>query len=293
MVYRPALLGRGRLHFVRVSYQIDYWEERFILCQMHDGVSETPWDHSLRITERQLATQSEPEPEGQFAQLADALTIQKSYKNWERKLKDHFYQTHKLEIWKCKALKEYSNPEETEGAFRIRLAHLAHERRDLQVEKIRKRHGAKMATLKNQIHRAKERVQREQSQYSQRKLDSVVSVGSSILGALFGRKLFSRTNVGKASSSAKTLSRTARERDDVKRAEGSLDSLKFKIKELESKVAQDIAKIEKTYQPNQLELEPLTVKSRKSDNTIEPVTLVWTPWFVDATGVAVPGNREG
>jgi hypothetical protein len=28
LVYRPALLGNGRLHFVRSPYKVDHWEDR-------------------------------------------------------------------------------------------------------------------------------------------------------------------------------------------------------------------------------------------------------------------------
>ena len=56
----------------------------------------------------------------------------------EKELKTYLYQNRSLKILKCSELKMLSEPGESEGEFRGRIRHLAHEKRDLKVEKLKK-----------------------------------------------------------------------------------------------------------------------------------------------------------
>ena len=75
----------------------------------------------------------------------------------------------------AKALKLTSNPGESEGDFRARLAQSLREHRDGAVSKLREKHAAKLKSLDERLRRAADRVEREKSQYSQRKLDTAIS----------------------------------------------------------------------------------------------------------------------
>ena len=288
LVYRPALLGTARLHFVRVSYQVDDWQDRCLLSPHTANSARSAWETARAVSEDELAWASAAAANAQFADLPPALTVAKNYQTWQRQLIDHLYQTQTLPVWRCAALKQYARPGEPEDAFRIRLSQLAHEQRDLQVEKLRRKYASKLATLKDQIERAKQRVAKEKDEYQQKTLDTVIAVGSSIFGALLGRKLMSRTNVSKASTSARSVGRAARARSDIGRAEEKLETLAQEMKQMQQRTEQEIEKIDAAYQPDQLELETLNVRPRKSDVEVQPITVVWTPWLVDSAGIAQP-----
>ncbi len=55
--------------------------------------------------------------------------------------------------------------------------------------------------------------------------------------------------------------------------------------ELDDKIAADVARIEAKYQSNRIDLERLEIRPRKSDISVEPVMIVWTPWFVDNSDI--------
>ncbi len=76
----------------------------------------------------------------------------------------------------------------------------------------------------------------------------------------------------------------AREKEDVRRAKNSLNQLLTSRTKLDDQIARDVGKIEAKYQPDRLELEKLEIRPRKKDIDVDPVTVVWTPWFVDAKG---------
>lgn len=277
IVYRPALLGTGRLHFVRATYNVDAWEQRWLLYKVQGAIGNCPWEDSELWSEHQLEFQAAAENGASFVALESDLTLAKNYSAWQTTLKDHLYRTQTLSIWKCPELRQYSEPGESEGNFRIRLRQLLKEERDLKVEKLRQKYASKIATVQGQIERAKDQLDREQAEYDQSKYDSLVSVGSSIFGALLGRKKLTKTNVSKASTSARSVGRTSRQRADVQRAVDKLDALLVKRSDLEEELQVEIDDLELSMTTRNVDLEPLSIRPRKSDISVEKVALVWIP----------------
>ena len=120
-------------------------------------------------------------------------------------------------------------------------------------------------------------------------MDSAISIGSTILGALFGRKLASRTNIGKASTSMRSAGRAVEQRSDVARAEEKVADLNEQVKELQQQFDDDVEQLEDEYHVDALELQELSMRPRKSDIDVADLTLLWTPWIVDGDGSAKPG----
>ncbi|QDT51044.1 AAA-like domain protein [Symmachiella dynata] len=291
LTYRPALLCKARLHFVKSTYKVDQWQDFTLLSTLGEEMPSDVWEAAQVIDAAQLETENEPEIDADFATVpADCLQA-KSYPTWQKKLKEHLYQSQELSVWKCAALKTYSAAGEPEGDFRIRLAQTAREHRDLQVEKIRDRFTTKLQRLQGKIQTAEERVAREKSQATKATTDSVISIGSTILGALFGRKIASRTNVGRASTSMRSAGRAAQQRSDVARAEEKVENLNEQVEDLQRQFEEDVDQLEEAFQVDALELEELSMRPRKSDIDVDEVALLWTPWRVDADGTAEPVFR--
>ena len=180
-------------------------------------------------------------------------------------------------------LKLYSEAGEIEGGFRVRLSQRCKEQRDLQVEKLRKRYSSKLATLRDRIRAAEQSVARETEQYRKASFNSVLKIGSSLMGALFGRKLMSRTNISKASTSMRSLGSAAEQRGDIGRAKEKLEVYQKQLEAMEREFESDVAELELKYDVESLEFEP-----RKSDIQVQAISVVWTPWQVDSTGIAEP-----
>jgi hypothetical protein len=200
------------------------------------------------------------------------------------------YRQRALPLWQCKQLKQFSEPEQSEGEFRVRLRQAAHERRDLELAKLKKRYAPKLASLKQRIQKARQRVDEEESRYQQQQLDTMVSFGSTVLGALFGRKLVSATSRRRAASAARAAGRTRRQRSDVARAEETVQALTDSLEELEAEFQEEVRELRENLDPAALEIDELLVRPRKSDISVSRATLVWLPWLVDSTGVAKPAH---
>ena len=147
----------------------------------------------------------------------------------------------------------------------------------LEIEKLRKRFAPKLARLTEKIEKAEGRVQREQSQYDHQKLQTAISFGSTLLGALFGRKLASSRNVGRATTAARSAGRAAREREDIARANEEVVRLKEQFAQLEQELEDKAENLRALPSPAELHLEEVSIRPRKSDISVTEMALVWSP----------------
>ena len=148
-----------------------------------------------------------------------------------------------------------------------------------------------MSALQDQMRRARERLEREQAQANKSTWDATVALGSSVLGALFGRKALSKTNVTRAASAARAAGRAAKEHGDIDSAGVSLEVLQRKYAALDAKFREEVGQLDAALRPEALALERLPIRPRKADITVEQVVLAWTPWKVGAHGRPEPAYQ--
>jgi len=285
--YRPMILGTAKLHFVDARSKVDEWRTVALLAPFSDSGDEVEWPPAGEgATPGALADQ--PGADARFAALpAPALRAQ-NYARWGKALAASLYESARAGIYSSKALAMTSQPGESEGDFRARLAHAAREQRDAAVDKVRDRFAAKRTTLADRVRRAEERVGRERDQLSERRTQTAVSVGSAVLGALFGRKALSASTVGRASTAARTASRVGREQADVARAEDNLAVLTQRLADLDAECEAALAEAAAQFEPSSLALGHKSIAPRKSDIAVGEISLVWVPWRRGADGFPAP-----
>ncbi|HUU51475.1 MAG TPA: DUF87 domain-containing protein [Candidatus Heimdallarchaeota archaeon] len=290
LVYRPMVAGTRRLHFVSQTDKVDKWETLSLLAPLTQEVKEIFWDEATAY-ETEISLQKEASLQGQFSQLPKAASLPSSYTSWKASLGRHLYQNKVMKLWKSQALKETSLSGESEGDFRARLQHLAREERDLAVEKLRKRYAPKLARLQDRLRRAETRVAKEKSQYGQQKMQTAISLGATMLGAVFGRKVTSTSTVGRATTTFRGVGRAAREKEDIARAMQETKIVGEKLYQMEEEFQEEMDKIKDAYSPEDLDLEEIVIRPRKSDIFVTPLSLVWSPWRVGMDGIAEPHYR--
>jgi hypothetical protein len=275
VTYRPALLGTARMHFVDAKAGVDIWKNVARLCEVTDGVPDDPWETGDDVNPDDLAFTNQPSTGAKFESAPAAVTQTKSYTAWKTGLKNYLYREGSLTIGYCEALGQYANPGESVGDFQARLKHSAREERDLQIEKLRKKYGTKIDTLNERLRKAQQAVEREKSQSSGAMLTAAVQLGTSVLGALFGRKLATSTNVGRAASTVRSATRAAEQKGDVSRAQETAEAIQADIEALESDLQGEIDVITEQLDEKGVKVTEYEVKPRKSDTTIDAVSLMW------------------
>jgi hypothetical protein len=281
LIYRPALLGKASMHFVKSTAKLDTWLDATRLMCCGNGFPDDMWDSSDPMSEH-IELLDEPEDGFGFSDLPDELRSKGKYRSYRARFKDYLYRHRYLTLYKSPLLKAYAPGGATEPESRLHFKQMLREKRDEEIEELRDKIDAKLKSLEKKIRTAEDRVQREESQYEQARRSSWISVGSTLMGALLGGR---RSSVATA---ARGFGRASQQRGDIDRAEDALRLLEDDYDEMERELQDEINELKERFEDENLELEELEVPPRKSDLKAEDVIIVWTPWQVGKGGIASP-----
>lgn len=292
LVWRPAILGQAKLHFTkRGKNGVDTWQDRAFRLPAENEHAAT-WDHADNLNPENIRKAQPGEPQGKHAAPPALLLNADRYDQWTKSLKDYAYRTQTLSLSYCKLLDVLSNPEETEAQFRVRMAQLAREGRDLEIEKLRGKFASRIKSAEKRVRTAEARVEREAEQATNAKWQSFISLGSGIFGALFGRKTFSSTNVGRAATTMRGFGRAKEQSGDVARAQAEVDDRVTDLDELKAELESEIERITQQFDPQQIDFETVEITPNKTDMQIAPTGVVWCPWHATADGFVTPAWKS-
>lgn len=287
LVYRPRLVATAELHYADKPAGVDTWTKVALLAPLGDADGAPAWSDAVTVANLDSVLAAGPVDGAGFGELPAAALNAKIHAEWGRSLAAHLYQSAAVELLACKTPKLTSNPGESEGDFRTRLAHALREYRDQEVTKLRDRHAAKLRSLDDRLRTATNRVEREKSQYSQRKLDTVISIGTSVLGAIFGGRSVATTRAG---SAARSAGRVFGERGDVARAGESLEALTAQRDGLLHQIEQEAGELTASLDPARIELARISIAPRKSDIGVGRISIAWEPWRAATDGFPRPAS---
>src|SRR5690606_10265427 len=92
----------------------------------------------------------------QYASTPAAMLRAQNYRSWQKELVSHLYSTATLPIFHCPTVGQAVAPGTDEGEFRSKLSLALREKRDAEIEKLRKKYAPKLAILQDQLRRAEE-----------------------------------------------------------------------------------------------------------------------------------------
>jgi hypothetical protein len=288
VLYKPMVAGFAKLHFVDSKLALDEWQTAGWLAPFDDSGGNASWEDGNQNAQLRSRLTTAAAEGAEYAELPGPALRAASYAAWAKRLQAHLYETARANLLWSDDFKTASKAGESEGDFRSRLTLAAREKRDAAVAELRKRWQTKLQTLQDQIRRAEDRREREKSQLTQQRMQTAVSIGSSILGALLGRKAISATNVGRVGTAARSATRMGRESQDVARAEESIEVLQQRLEDTKREVDAEVARLETTLDATTVSLRTVDVPARKADIAVGEVALVWTPWRKGADGFPAP-----
>jgi hypothetical protein len=275
------VLAVVKVHFVDTRKGLAADETRTLLLDVDDSSFARDWeDATLWDADPDLLETSPMEPCA-YAAVPSAASQSKSLSALRKQLEEHLYRTRRFNLFKSENLGAYSDPGESERDFRIRLTERAREERDRQTEGLRKKYASKVRTLEDRIQRAEHAVEREAEQAKSAKMQTVISFGATILGAVLGRKAVSSTNVGRAATAARGVGRMNMQTDDVRRAQEKLLAYRDQLDELEREILEETDRIAEKLDPLYETLETIELKPRKTDIDVRLIAVGWVPGIWD------------
>jgi hypothetical protein len=284
LVYHPRLIAAGGLVFSSARYKVEDERSVVFTAEFDDGPVAIEWDAAEALDLAVDDLQDSAEEGASFADVPTEAMNVKAYTGWERDFKRWLRQNETMSVYRSKRFKLTSEGGESEGDFRIRLQDVASEKRDLEIAKIRKRYASKVTTLENRLMRANQAIDREKEQSTKKKLDTAVSFGAAILGAVLGRKRFSSTTATKIGSAIKTAGGASKEASDVARATETAEKVKADLEAMNQECEKMIADLDTAFDAQSETLDEVVVRAKTTDIHVDLVGLVWMPYSADEKG---------
>ena len=148
--------------------------------------------------------------------------------------------------------------------------------RDEKVEELQDSYAKKIETLEDRIARAMDVVAEQQAQASSAKVDTAMKIGSTILGAVLGRSVTTKSR-----SAMSGASRAWKESRDVARAKDKVEDYQEDLEDLERECEEEVEKLKEEMDPMTEKLETLSLSPLKKNSSAKAVGIVWMPYRVN------------
>ena len=265
-LFYPTLLSKSTLHFYNQSKGID--KEKIVLLALTlEGKDRSiAWENAEEVS---LAFEHFPikaPRSAKFQVLPKVVLEDPELKEVVKALKSYLYQEEKLMLFRTRSPKLESKAGESERDFRVRVQDVLNEKRESEIDKLKVRYASKEKVLIARLSRAKERVEKESSD----SMSSMIDAGIAVIGALFGRS--TPTKISRAFKKGSTI---LKERGDMSRAEERVVKVEDDIEALEYELEDKIDDLSEKYSIEHCEVEPFSIKARKTDILVENCAIVW------------------
>ncbi|MBN2199900.1 MAG: ATP-binding protein [Candidatus Aminicenantes bacterium] len=283
LVYRPFAASWAQVSVVDNKLGLSRRESVGHSLELREDMIGLLWDESSSLEADPEDAVAEPESEGRFLPVPEKMSGR--LKDAGGDYKDFLARTFHWTLWKSPSLKMTSQPDETERDFRLRLEARTREVRDEELAKLRKKYAARIASLEKQMMTARHRVQREEEQYKGQAAQTAISMGATILGAIFGRR---GGTVGRATTAARSASRAYYGKQGVQRAREKAEAAKERIAAIENSLEREANTLARKFDPMGENLEEIVVRPKKADIDVRWSGLLWIPFWKKEEGSREP-----
>ncbi|NYT12582.1 MAG: ATP-binding protein [Methanomassiliicoccales archaeon] len=272
IVYRPMILGISQVRFFDAKKGVDEIKELHFLTPITNDPIAVDWEMAEEVNITISDLTKVPSDHAEFSDLPSAASVPKNFTKWKKTFGDWLVGSQKIQLLRSPSLNQYSKVGETESDFRIRMQLAAREILDENIEKLRKKFAPKYAALDERIRKAEIALEKEKDQERYHRHQSAISLGSTLLDAVMGRKVKSS-----ASRTVRDYERSRKEKMDIEFADENLESLQGQRKRLEEDFNAEVDKIRGRIDPLTENLETVSISTTKTKISIKLVALAWSP----------------
>ncbi len=277
IIYQPRLLGVARITYSDTRLKVSGAADAIYLTEITDNALPVDWQKSIKTSFHPDALEKSPRPGARFDQLPAAASNSKNYTEWAKDFSSWLFSDQQMTLYQSPTTGQVSQPNESEQDFRVRLGLGARENRDDIVTKLRARYAPKYLALQDKLRKAQAVKERESTQSKEKGFQTAVKVGGALLSAFTGRKLFSQTNISKASTAIRGVSTTAAAKQEYDQAVQAEQAIQQQMKDLQAQFDAELAAMGGKGDFTGEKFETVIIKPKKTDIVVRLVTLVWVP----------------
>lgn len=279
VLYRPWLVGTARVRFFNQRRNIDQEQEICLRLPAGRTGGALNWQeaepcpvHPDQGTERAQAGSG-------FFPVAPDLNDRKKLTDLKRTFADYLYHGEKLRLFRVPSLKLESRPGESEEQFHLRVNALLREKKAEAGQKIEARFRKKQQQLQVRLEKSLGRLDKEKGDVKTRTVDTALSFGVAIFGALFGGKGVSIASAGRSARGVRSAGRLMKEKGDVQRAEQEVERNEEALQMLAADLQEKLSAVADRFDPARFPVEDFSITPRRNDIFSLRFFLLWEPDF--------------
>jgi hypothetical protein len=288
VVWVPHLLRAAEILFSDPKKGLSGKKKVLLLDELNVAGSTFDVSGSLRFDDKgvDIFNREPPAAAAEYREVPAFARRASDYTAVRDEFVEYCYVSEGIELFHCEALDAWSQMGEAEGEFRARLSQQVRETRDASVEALRAKFAKKAAPIEERLRKAEAAIAREKDQSRGAWLQTAVSVGAGMLGALFGRKVMSGSTITRGATAARAAGRAWQQQGDVGRAAESAEAVKQQLDALETELKGEIAELEDRFDCTKTPLQGLRINPLKKNIVVTAVGVAWLPYFrVSATSL--------
>ncbi|MCG3692096.1 ATP-binding protein [Aliarcobacter butzleri] len=270
---QPYLICSCDVHYIDAPKNIDFEEKISYKIYLDENMKNIDFEEKEELGNNSF--EEKEKPNSFYYELPSFIQKEKDLKIIEKDFMDYIYRNSKLTLYKNEFLKITSKQTESLNDFKIRLQDRLNEKIDLEVEKLKVKFVKENDSIETKLSKLYEKLQKEELQATSTTTDTIISIGTSLLGAFFGNSVINKTNIGKVATSAKGASKILKERNDVKQVEAEILQLQEQRDNLKSVLENEIEKINLANQSSNFPIEEIFIKPKRSDIYNTKLALLW------------------
>ncbi|MFY4857046.1 ATP-binding protein [Aliarcobacter butzleri] len=270
---QPYLICSCDIHYIDAPKNIDFEEKISYKIYLDENMKNIDFEEKEELGNNSF--EEKEKPNSFYYELPSFVQKEKDLKIIEKDFMDYIYRNSKLTLYKNEFLKITSKQTESLNDFKIRLQDRLNEKIDLEVEKLKIKFVKENDSIETKLSKLYEKLQKEEIQATSTTTDTIISIGTSLLGAFFGNSVINKTNIGKVATSAKGASKILKERNDVKQVENEILELQQQKEALKTLLENEIEKINLANQSSNFPIEEIFIKPKRSDIYNTKLALLW------------------
>jgi hypothetical protein len=272
LAFVPTLLLNFSVRFVNKKRGIDKIEQTWALAPEPNNFGEIEWSRMGNIDPGKIHdTQIYPIEESFYHPIPIHYNTLKELEGVRKKLSNYLYRNSSYSIWFHKALGFGQDQNESKKDFLIKVAQVARERRDLEIDKLEKKYEKKLDKLNSKISKLTSSLSADKAEYDARKREEILGIGETIIGVFMGRR----------TSGATTASRrrrmTTRAKYDIEDTKKQIEELKKEFNELEEELREQVDEITEQWSSAEDNIQEYQITPRRADIEVDEIRIAWVP----------------
>jgi len=272
-ILSPFLACESEVAFVDTKRGIHHIKKIYHAIPLHEKLHEVAWqDRQLLHFEN---PQTKPRVGSSYGKLPPFILEMRSLSSLTKDWQDHLYRNERLDIFSNHALGIYGDVGMSEEAFNLRV----HDALENAFEKAKETLIAKFEkdelALERKLQTLETRLDKEKADVNSKTTNMAITIGTSLLGALLGGNLFSKTNAGKLGTAARSTSSVLKEKRDVARIESQMQEIINQMEKLKESLALKLEETKASFDIRHFPNETYQIKPRRADIYNTKLFIAW------------------